>query len=90
MIYLMVRASGRPRDPRQDRRRAQPERGQHGRTSFLGTSTKKKKLTGLSLHSPKANRYGISASVPEWAGADTRPHADAADVEMVRVRLRLR
>ena len=64
MIYLMVRASGRPRDPRQDRRRAQPERGQHGRISFLGTSTKKKKLTVSSLtESEQVWDLGLGAGV---------------------------
>ena len=93
MIYLVIRASGRPRDPRQNRRRAQPE-AQHRRTFSWDLRKKNAYLwreeTVLSLHAPKANRYGISAWAQQWADADTRSHADAADVEMVRVRLRLR
>ena len=95
MIYLVIRASGRPRDPLLNRRRAQPE-AQHGYVLLGPRKVKKQKRlpwreeTVLSLHAPKANRYGIWAWVQQWADADTRSHADAADVEMVRVRLRLR
>ena len=53
MIYLMVRASGRPRDPRQDRRRAQPERGQHGRKF------------SWDLHKKKETDWGAVSSLTE-------------------------
>ena len=56
MIYLVIRASGRPRDPLQNRRRAQPE-AQHGYVLLGPRKVKKQKTSTLAGgNSPVSSR----------------------------------